>query len=272
VTVSGANREIDFRSGATKGEIDFGGVFGPAVSLAATPSSGPAPLEVTFGATSTPDGAAFSWDFGDEATATGASVTHTFQEPGLYSVRLDAEDPSGTGHLGTIVAVDGPAGAGPGTTAPSTRVLIAKAFTAKAAFSAAGRDAVTFKCTLEMPAGWTPGLSDVVVDIAGVRKSFALVDADKVTDLDGDKFKLKYVNPDKLGGPLPAGVVGKATVTLKGDLAAALLYAGFRDATEKRTIEGVPFAVMLGELAYTGVANVAVKSKATKKSSGALVK
>jgi len=272
VTVAAANREIDFRSGGPKGEIDFGGVFGPAVSLTATPQSGTAPLEVTFGAASTPDGAEFAWDFGDAATATGASVIHTFDQPGLYSVRLDAEDPSGTGHLGTVIAVDGPAGAGPGTTAPSTRALITKAFTAKAVFSAAGRDAVAFKCTIEMPAGWTPGLSDAVVDLAGVRKSFALADADKVTDLAGDKFKLKYVNPDPLGGPLPSGVVGKVTVTLKGDLAAALLYAGFRDATEKRTIEGVPFAVMLGELAYTGVATVAVKSKATRKASGALVK
>jgi phage baseplate assembly protein gpV len=272
VGVTASNVEIDFRSSASKGEVDFGGVSGPDVSFTATPSSGPAPLDVTFDAASSPDGAAFSWDFGDGATATGDPAAHTFTQPGLYSVHADADDAAGTGHALAVVAVDGPAGAGPGTTAPSSRALIVKAFTAKAVFHAAGRDAVTFKCTIEMPAGWTPGLSDVVVDVAGARKTFALADADKVTDEAGDTFKLKYVNPDPLAGPLPVGVVGKVTVTLNGDLAADLLYAGFRDATEKRTLAGVPFAVMLGELAYTGTAQVALKSKATRKASGALVR
>jgi hypothetical protein len=271
VNVTDANRAIDFRGGALKGEIDFGGVSGPAVSFTTTPASGAAPLEVTFDASSQPDGAEFSWDFGDGGSATGDPAVHTFQNPGLYPVRLTGEDPSGIGHAGAVVAVNGAAGAGLGTTAPSSNVLIAKAFTAKAVFSAAGRDAVTFKGTIEMPAGWTPGLSDVTLVLAGVRKTFALADADKVKELTGDSFKLKYANPVK-GAPLPAGVVGKITVTLKGDLAASLLYAGFRDATEKRTLTGVPFAVMLGELAYTGTATVSVKSKATKNAKGALVK
>lgn len=269
--VGTSNVEVDFRSGFPKGEVDFGGVTGPEVAFTATPPLGTAPLEVTFDASSTPEGAAFSWDFGDMSAATGDPVVHTFQTPGLYSVRLDAEDETGVGHAGALIAVDGAAGAGTGTTAPSSRALIVKAFTAKAVFSAAGRDAVTFKCAIEMPAGWTPGLSDVAVEIAGVHKTFALADADKVVDETGDAFKLKYVNPVP-GSPLPAGVVGKVSVTLKGDLADALAYAGFRDATEKRTLTGVPFAVMLGELAYTGTAQVAVKSKSARNSKGALLK
>lgn len=271
VTVGAANREIDFKSGGVKGEVDFGGPTGPGLSFTAAPQSGAAPLEVSFDATSTPAGADFTWAFGDGASATGASVKHTYAAPGLYAAALDAQDESGTAHAGTLIAVDGAGGAGAGTTEPSSRALIVKAFTAKAVFSAAGRDTVTLKLTIEMPAGWTPGLSDVVVHAAGVTQTFALDGADKVNDGLGNAFKLKYVNPVP-GSPLPAGVVGKVTMTLKGDLAAALLYAGFRDATEKRTLTGVPFGVMLGELAYTGTAQVALKSKAARNAKGALLK
>jgi len=64
-----------------------------------TPACGPAPLEVTF------DGLAsfsrlaideYSWDFGDGSPVeTGDVVTHTFEEPGMYTVTLTVRDENG---------------------------------------------------------------------------------------------------------------------------------------------------------------------------------
>src|SRR4029077_5729517 len=46
----------------------------PAVSVQASPASGPAPLQVTL--TATGDAAAYHWDLGDGTTADGPAVQH----------------------------------------------------------------------------------------------------------------------------------------------------------------------------------------------------
>lgn len=73
------------------------GLFGTGevtARLAAVPTTGVAPFVVTFdGSASTAlNGAVVGWDwsFGDDATASGASVSHTFNVPGTYVVRLRA--------------------------------------------------------------------------------------------------------------------------------------------------------------------------------------
>jgi L,D-transpeptidase catalytic domain/PKD domain/Putative peptidoglycan binding domain len=48
----------------------------PAVTAAASPAAGPAPLRVTL--TATGDAASYNWDLGDGATASGQVVTHTY--------------------------------------------------------------------------------------------------------------------------------------------------------------------------------------------------
>lgn len=66
--------------------------------FAATPESGNAPLDVFF------DGSAssgvntissYTWDFGDGDTDTGATVSHSYTQPGSYLVSLIAEDSGG---------------------------------------------------------------------------------------------------------------------------------------------------------------------------------
>lgn len=67
---------------------------GAAASIRATPSIGPAPLEVQFtGGGAAPDGSQlvlFNWNFGDGTTATGPLVTHTYNTAGNYIAQLTA--------------------------------------------------------------------------------------------------------------------------------------------------------------------------------------
>jgi PKD repeat protein len=58
--------------------------------------SGNAPLAVTFTDASTPGGTAYAWDFGaGEGTGTGATVSHTYNTPGSYTVSLTVTYPTG---------------------------------------------------------------------------------------------------------------------------------------------------------------------------------
>lgn len=55
-------------------------------------------VSVDGSASSDPDGsiASYAWDFGDDATATGASATHAYTVTGEYAVRLTVTDDRGT--------------------------------------------------------------------------------------------------------------------------------------------------------------------------------
>ena len=69
--------------------------------FAATPASGDAPLDVAFDAGCSADGddervIAFSWNFGDGATASGPTAAHTFDPPGSYVVTLTVVGDAGT--------------------------------------------------------------------------------------------------------------------------------------------------------------------------------
>ena len=79
---------------------------------------GQAPLDVTFDAapSSDPDGSlvAYSWEFGDGGTATGARVTHTYVGAGLFEVELTVrDDRDGEASATGDVTVASPAGSGP---------------------------------------------------------------------------------------------------------------------------------------------------------------
>ena len=73
----------------------------PIAAFEAYPTSGAAPLTVTFNSTSTGAISAYLWDFGDgNANAFSAgipetSTTHTYTVPGTYTVRLSATGPGG---------------------------------------------------------------------------------------------------------------------------------------------------------------------------------
>jgi PKD repeat protein len=76
-----------------------GGNLPPVARMTATPTSGTAPLAVSFDGwtSSDPDGtiASHSWSFGDGATASGGTATHTYAAPGTYSATLTVMDNAG---------------------------------------------------------------------------------------------------------------------------------------------------------------------------------
>lgn len=82
----------------------------PIARATATPSSGVAPLAVSFngGTSSDPDGsiASWAWTFGDGGTASGAAVSHTYAASGAYTAQLTVTDNQGaTGSTSAPISV-----------------------------------------------------------------------------------------------------------------------------------------------------------------------
>ncbi|MBL8209504.1 MAG: cellulose binding domain-containing protein [Bryobacterales bacterium] len=71
----------------------------PTASFTATPTTGQAPLVVSFNAaaSSDPDGsiASYRWEFGDGATATGVQATRSYATAGTFTARLTVTDNGG---------------------------------------------------------------------------------------------------------------------------------------------------------------------------------
>ncbi len=68
----------------------------PVASFTSTPpTSGVAPLTVSFTDTSTNTPTAWSWNFGDGGTSTAQNPSHTYSSPGTYTVALTATNAGG---------------------------------------------------------------------------------------------------------------------------------------------------------------------------------
>jgi len=104
VGADGALYYLSIGAGAVY-KIDYAsGNLNPTAVIKATPTSGPAPLTVTFDASGSadPDGdpLSYSWNFGDGSpVGIGVSVAHTYRTAGAYVVTLTAQD--GRGGTGT---------------------------------------------------------------------------------------------------------------------------------------------------------------------------
>jgi PKD repeat protein len=82
----------------------------PVASFVVEPNSGDAPLSISTDGTasSDPDGsiASYAWDFGDDASATGATASHTYTAAGSYTITLTVTDDHGaTAKASQTVAV-----------------------------------------------------------------------------------------------------------------------------------------------------------------------
>lgn len=80
----------------------------PTVSAVATPTTGTAPLNVTFGGAAVDaDGSvvSYSWAFGDGGTAPSANAVHTYNSNGVYVATLSATDDKGAIGTDTVIIV-----------------------------------------------------------------------------------------------------------------------------------------------------------------------
>ena len=80
-----------------------------ALTTGTTPTSGTAPLTVSFVGSSSydPDGliASYLWNFGDGTTSTLSNVAHTYSTAGSYNASLTVTDNSGAQSTGTLTIV-----------------------------------------------------------------------------------------------------------------------------------------------------------------------
>ncbi len=80
----------------------------PTVSATADPTSGPLPLLIAFladGEDLDDDPLSYAWTFGDNATGSGQSVSHTFTIEGTYGVSVTARDPLGAAAVALLTVV-----------------------------------------------------------------------------------------------------------------------------------------------------------------------
>jgi PKD repeat protein len=77
----------------------------PIAAFIANPTSGRAPLVVTFSNRSSGNITSYSWNFGDGSTSAEANPIHTYRTGGSYEVRLTVSGPGGQSNVSAIIDV-----------------------------------------------------------------------------------------------------------------------------------------------------------------------
>gem|GEM_PF-568130 len=104
-TVSLTATDSQGATGSTTGIVQVnmaagvGGNTSPGASFTVSPSSGTAPLAVSFDASGSSDSdgsiASYTWAFGDGSSGTGITASHTYNTAGTYTVLLSVTDNEG---------------------------------------------------------------------------------------------------------------------------------------------------------------------------------
>jgi PKD repeat protein len=220
------------------------------------PSADPALVgigeDVTFhgGATDADgDAIAYDWDFGDGSSGSnvaGGPVTHFYLAAGAYTAVVTASDglDPATGSVEVVVA---------------ETIDIGKV-SGKLNFKKAGKDRLTLKGEVALPAEFVTAGKELRVDFGGVPAVF-LLDAKGKAKNDDGKAKLKFKKKTGLWSYV---------VTLKnGDFAAAWADDGLADETVKAKpvevkttlwVDGIPF-VQTATFSYSGKSGKSGKVK-----------
>jgi PKD repeat protein len=92
----------------------------PTADFSASPTSGAAPLDVTFADASTGALTSMQWDFGDGATSTDVAPSHTYKTAGDFTATLTVTGPGGVVTKSTIITVAAQPPVAGFTASPST--------------------------------------------------------------------------------------------------------------------------------------------------------
>ncbi len=117
----------------------------PVVTVSASPTNGPLPLDVNFTATATPSGTYdYLWDFGDTATAITATgqTSHVYTTAGRYTATVRARTPSG------LTSAPASATITAGNTPPSVSIVAPSTFAVGTTISASASGTDTIDGTL----------------------------------------------------------------------------------------------------------------------------
>ncbi len=136
--------DTDMATGKATVKITVGAAANqpPVATASASPTSGTAPLLVSFSGSATdPDGtiASYSWTFGDGASSTQQNTSHTYQAGGAFTATLTARDNAGATGTATVrITVGAPANQPPTATASASPTFGAAPLTV--AFTGSGTD------------------------------------------------------------------------------------------------------------------------------------
>lgn len=165
----------------------------------------------------------YTWDFGDGTYATGPSPNHAFATPGQKMVDVTVSDGLHDVQDSLVLTVGQP------VETPSVK--------AKVSFKKGGRDAVTFKCRLDLTEMLLIEGETVIVDVGGVRETFTLNKKGKGKS-DAGKVTLKWKKKQQRW---------QLTAVLKnGDFAGDWADEGLVDETQKKTPVVIKATVELG--------------------------
>ncbi len=182
----------------------------PTATFTATPTSGRAPLLVSFDASGSRDTdgtiASYAWTFGDTGTGTGVTPQHTYTTAGAFTATLTVTDnEGGTGTFSRVITVAPPLGNLRLTVEDSNGVAIAGARVV-ATVDGASRTATTDSSGLVLVSDVESGNGNVVIS----RDTFVTKSL-PVTILPNDTVDLGVVKLDRVttatGGVLTTRVV-----------------------------------------------------------------
>jgi hypothetical protein len=153
-------------------------LIGPAPVVAVVPHGGAAEFSVE-AVDPNGDPLTYLWDFGDGSTGTGTNPAHAYAEPGEFVVTVTVDD----GLLRTT-----------GVTAVTMgAAMTVDAVKGKVDFRTPGRDGLTTRGTLALPASFVPAGRVLRFQACGVDESFTLDSKGRGTTYDGDgRVALKY--------------------------------------------------------------------------------
>lgn len=178
----------------------------PVANFIANPTSGTAPLSVTFTDSSSGSIASWSWNFGDGATSTTQSPSHTYATVGSYTVKLTVTDSKGvTSVKSSTVNVTA------GTTTATGGLVAAYAFEEMTGATALDASGLNNHGTITQAARTTAGRFGRGLSFDGVNDWVSVKDA---ASLDFTKAMTleAWVNP-KVAMSAWSSIIAKETAT-----------------------------------------------------------